>query len=150
MPPPNPLTALPPLLSLLFLPPTVLLFWNFALLTTILSSIVLLFRLLRVYFEVCTTILLERFRGTSTSTSRKDRWQDSRRRRSSERLEVWREEEEEKVEEEMMGKLVGRVNYATLIRPLEPVEWRVRRRSGAGLEVDEWRVRGEGWDWNGW
>ena len=59
---------------------------------------------------------------------------------------------------------VGRVNYATLIRPLEPAsEWRARRAGASsggyldlGLDLDldlgggKVREVEEGWGWDGW
>lgn len=70
-------------------------------------------------------------------------------------------EEERSMEVEDMVLPIGRVNYATLIRPLEPVsEWRVRRGAGASsgyldldldLDLSEGKVREEErWSWNGW
>jgi len=72
--------------------------------------------------------------------------------------------EEREVEDMDMVLPVGRVNYATLIRPLEPAsEWRARRAGASGggyldldLDLDlglgggEVREVEEGWSWNGW
>lgn len=128
--------------------------------------------MLRVYFDVGIAILLERWRSSPSSPSRahhvhdsggssgkEEGWRDNN--ESVSRLERRRREREVEEEEEDMVLPIGKVNYATLIRPLEPVssEWRVRRGGGDGdgdgyldLDLDERKVREvEGrWSWNGW
>ncbi|PUU78357.1 hypothetical protein B9Z19DRAFT_1126856 [Tuber borchii] len=169
MPPRTSLIPLPHLLSILFLPPTILLFWNIALITTFLSSFVLLFRVLRVYFDVGIAILAERWRarsspsrGSSSGSSdggKEERWGNNESISRLERRSGGSEGSLREVEDMVLP--IGRVNYATLIRPLEPVsEWRVRRGDSAGsgyLDLDLGEGEGkvkvrevEGrWSWNG-
>lgn len=125
--------------------------------------------MLRVYFDVGIAILLERWRSSPSSPDRahhvhdggggKEGWRNSN--EGISRLEKKRRREREVKEEDDMVLPIGKVNYATLIRPLEPVssEWRVRRGGGDGdgggyldLDLDERKVREvEGrWSWNGW
>jgi len=93
-----------------------------------------------VYFDVGVAILAERWRSPPPGGSGKERWGNEstlgrrRRRRSGGFL-----REERKVEDMDMDMVlpIGRVNYATLIRPLEPVsEWRGRRGGASGSDLD--------------
>ena len=122
--------------------------------------------MLRVYFDVGIAILAERWRSRSSSSlsrgsssGKEEGWRNSE---TTSRLEERRGGggSLREVEDDMVVP-IGRVNYATLIRPLEPVssEWRVRRGGGDGdgvgsgyLDLDERKVREvEGrWSWNGW
>lgn len=115
------------------------------------------------YFDVGIAILAERWRSRSPPSGggKEEGWRNSE---STSRLEGRRGSggSLREVEDDMVIP-IGRVNYATLIRPLEPVssEWRVRRGGGDGdgagvgngyLDLDERKVREvEGrWSWNGW
>ena len=124
------------------------------------------------YLDVGVAILAERWRSPPGRVHHvrggvgggKEGWGNE----STSRLE-WRRSgsggglrEEREVEDMDMVLPVGRVNYATLIRPLEPAsEWRARRAGASGggyldLDLDlgsgGGKVRGveEGWSWNGW
>lgn len=123
--------------------------------------------MLRVYFDVGIAILAERWRSSPPSGGGggggKEEEEGWRNNESISRLEKRSGGNLQEVEDDMVLP-IGRVNYATLIRPLEPVssEWRARRGGGGGgdgegagsgyLDLDERKVREvEGrWSWNGW